>query len=226
MKSRRTFAAISTTRAFRSSAAQHAASGYDLAVTIREIFEGLGNNQEVPAAARLVARAAVWEANADLLLNLARDDVRRFKRPRSLLHFLEYADDAIDEMEEAASLVDLARQLPLQGPALQGLRCLADLVLASAQEMVKCVECAATITRADVRDDIDDFLLCLEQLIDIQHRADAQMRALRLAVITGDFNHRTPFLTHELSQVLESATNAHMHAGHALRGYLMEEVLV
>ena len=158
-------------------------------------------------------------------MNLARDDVQRFERPQSLLRFFEHADDAVDEMEEAASLVDLARVLPLEEPALEGLRGLADLALASAQELVKCVECAATITRADVRDDIDDFLQCLEQLVDIEHRADAQTRALRHAVITGNLDHRGLYLTHELSQALESATDAHVHAGYALRGYLMEEVL-
>ena len=205
-------------------AARHAAIGYDLAVSIREVFEA-GGNELGSTTPALAERAAAWEANADRLLNLARDDVHRFERPQSLLRFLEYADDAVDEMEEAASLLDLVRLLPLESPTIEALRSLSDLVLASAQELVKCVECAATITRADVRDDIDDFLQCLEQLVDIEHRADAQTRALQRAAITRDLDHRGLYLAHQLSGALESATDAHMHAGHALRGYLMNEVL-
>ena len=202
-------------------AGRHAATGYDLAVTIREAFEAVPGN----AVETVAKRAALWEANADRLLNLARDDVRRFERPRSLLRFLEHADDAVDEMEEAASLLDLVRLLPLQGQTLEALRGLADLVLASAQEFAKCVECAATVTRGDVRDDIDDFLQCLEQLVDIEHRADAHTRALQHAAIVADLDHRGLYLAHQLSRALETATDAHMHAGHALRGYLMDEVL-
>jgi uncharacterized protein Yka (UPF0111/DUF47 family) len=202
-------------------AARHAAIGYDLAVTIRETLQATPDGGVEPMA----KRAALWEANADRLLNLARDDVRRFERPQSLLQFIEYADDAVDEMEEAAALLDLAQVLPFQAPTLQGLRSISELVLASAQELVKCVECAATITRGDVRDDIDDFLQCLEELIDIEHRADAQTRALQHAAITGNLDHRGLYLAHRLSGTLESTTDAHMHAAHALRGYLMDEVL-
>jgi uncharacterized protein Yka (UPF0111/DUF47 family) len=202
-------------------AGRHAACGYDLAVSIREAFEALPGN----AVEQVAKRAAQWEADADRLLNLARDDVRRFERPPSLQRFLEHADDAVDQMEEAASLLGLARALPLQGATLEELRGLADLVLASAQEFAKCVECAATVTRGDVQDDIDDFLQCLEQLVDIEHRADAHTRALQHAAIATALDHRGLYLSHQLSRALESATDAHMHAGHALRGYLMEEVL-
>ena len=206
-------------------AARHAANGYDLAATIREAFEGTPGGQQAGIAVSLAERAAVWEASADRLLNLARDDIRRFERPQSLLHFLEYADDAVDEMEEAASLVDLARLLPMEGPALEGLRSLSDLVLASAQEMVKCIECAATITRADVRDDIDDSPAMPRTAR--RHRAQSRCTDARPAACGhhGNLDHRGLFLTHGLSRALESATDAHMHAGHALRGYLMEEVL-
>jgi len=49
-----------------------------------------------------------------------------------------------------------------------------------------------------VRDDIDDFLQSLEQLVDIEHRADAQTRA----AITRDLDHRGLYLAHQLSGAL------------------------
>ncbi|MFA5952045.1 MAG: DUF47 family protein [Hyphomicrobium sp.] len=206
-------------------AARHAACGYDIAVTIREAFERIGGNGHEAWTAKFSARAIAWEARADQLLNEARDDIKRFGRPASLLDFLEYADDAVDEIEEAASLVDLLGLVSVESAALRELRRLADVTLGSAQEFVKCVECAATITRTDVRDDLDDFLHALERLIGLEHEADELIRTLRRHLIAGAEDHRALYLVHQLSFALETATDAYAHAGQALRGYLMEEVI-
>jgi uncharacterized protein Yka (UPF0111/DUF47 family) len=206
-------------------AARHAACGYDLAVTMREALERIGGAGHEEWIARFSARAVVWEANADQLLNEARDDIKRFGRPASLVDFLEYADDAVDELEEAASLLDLVALVSAEGATLRELRRLADLALGSAQEFVKCIECAATITRADIRDDLDDFLQALERLIGLEHRADEQIRLLRRQLLASTQDHRALYLLHQLSRSLETATDAYAHAGQALRGYLMEEVI-
>ena len=105
------------------------------------------------------------------------------------------------------------------------LRRLADMALGSAQELVKSIECAATITRADVRDDLDDFLHALERLIELEHQADEQIRLLRRRLVADVQDPRALYLLHQLSQALETATDAYAHAGQALRGYLMEEVI-
>ena len=206
-------------------AARHAACGYDLAVTICEALERIGSAGSEAWIAKFAARASAWEARADQLLNEARDDIKRFGRPASLLDFLCYADDAVDELEEAASMLDLLTLLPTEAGAMSELRRLANLALGSAQEIVKCIECAATITRADVRDDLDDFLQALERLIGLEHQADEQIRLLRRRLIPGCEDHRALYLLHQLSLALETATDAHAHAGQALRGYLMEEVI-
>jgi uncharacterized protein Yka (UPF0111/DUF47 family) len=206
-------------------AARHAACGYDLAVAVREAFEHMGSDGDKEWIAKFAARAVAWEARADQLLNEARDDVKRFRRPLSLVDFLEYADDAVDEMEEAASLTDLFQLISPQGVPMGELRRLADMALGSAQELVKSIECAATITRADVRDDLDDFLHALERLIELEHQADEQIRLLRRRLVADVQDPRALYLLHQLSQALEAATDAYAHAGQALRGYLMEEVI-
>ncbi len=68
-------------------AASHAACGYDLAVTMREAFERMGRPGDEKWTAKFAARAVTWEARADQLLNEARDDIKRFGRPASLLDF-------------------------------------------------------------------------------------------------------------------------------------------
>ncbi len=128
-------------------------------------------------------------------------------------------------MEEAASLTDLFALVSPEGVPMGALRRLADMALASAQELVRTIECAATITRADVRDDLDDFLQSLERLIGIEHQADEQIRLLRRELVAKVQDARALYLLHQLSQALETATDAYAHAGQALRGYLMEEVI-
>lgn len=206
-------------------AAQHAACGFDLAVTLREHLESAGRGGTGDDLFRAAERAVIWEARADNLLNAARSDIRRFSRPVSLTDFFHSADDAVDELEEAVSLLELFTLAPVADEALAELRSLADTALASAQELVKCVECAATITRSDLRDDLDDFLLSLDRLIELEHRADAEMRSTRRALIGAVDNPRSIYLVDRIAQSLESATDSYAHSGQALRTYLMDEVL-
>jgi uncharacterized protein Yka (UPF0111/DUF47 family) len=201
------------------------ALGYDLALLVREALERVGTTQAQAWIAKSAARAVIWEAKADHLLNDAREDIKRFERPRSLLRFFEHSDDAADELEEAAALIDLFLLIAPPAALLDRLKELADLPLKSAQELVKCIECAATVTRSDVRDDLDEFLAALETLISIEHAADALLRDMRRWLILETLDQRQTMLARELSQALETATDAQAHAGQMLRTYLMDEVI-
>ena len=206
-------------------AARHAACGYDIAVTVREAFERIGTAGQTAWTEKFAARAVAWEARADQLLNEARDDIKRFNRPASLSSFMNYADDAVDELEEAASLFGLLALVQTEQVPFEELRRLSDIALELSQEFIKCIECAATVTRVDVRDDLDDFLQALERLVALEHGGDDQIRRLRRALVVGIADHRAIYLLHQLSQALESATDAYTHAGQALRRYLMEDVI-
>ncbi|MGB8275876.1 MAG: hypothetical protein WCF16_11500 [Alphaproteobacteria bacterium] len=206
-------------------AAAHVALGFDIAFLLREALERMGSAQGRAWISTFASRAALWEAKADQLLNDAREDIKRFQRPRSLLQFFERSDDAIDELEEAAALVDLSLLIAPSAAVVAKLKELADLPLRSAQELVKCVECAASVMRSDVRDDLDEFLAALEKLIAIEHAADELLRAMRRWLIVDNMDQRQIMLLRELSQALETATDAHTHAGQMLRTYLMDEVI-
>lgn len=206
-------------------AAAHAACGYDLAFALREALGRVGSDAQRASISRFAARAVEWESTADRFLNEAREDIRRFERPQSLLDFFEFADDAVDELEETAALVDLCGLVVLPDPALARRQELADLALDGAQGLVKCVECAAPVTRADVRDDLDDFLNALEELVAIEHRADAQLRDLKRWLILENRDQHHVMLVRDLAQSLEKTTDAYAHAGQMLRTYLMNTVI-
>ncbi len=206
-------------------ASAHVALGYDLAFLVREALERVGTAQAQTWISRSAARAVLWEAKADHLLNGAREDIKRFQRQRSLLQFFERSDDASDELEEAAALIELFLLIAPPAALVDKLKELADLPLKSAQELVKCIECAATVTRSDVRDDLDEFLAALETLVSIEHAADTLLREMRRWLILENIDQRQTMLVRELSQALETATDAQAHAGQALRTYLMDEVI-
>jgi uncharacterized protein Yka (UPF0111/DUF47 family) len=206
-------------------AAEHVACGYDLAIALYEGLERIADSEQQAWISKFAHRASRLEKQADQLLNEAREDIKRFKRPRLLLEFFEFADDAVDELEEAAALLDLCALLPPPPTILANVRELAALSVRSAQELVKSVECAASVERADVRDDLDEFLMALEQLIAIEHCADEQLRILRRRLIEQHIDQRQTMLVRELSQALETATDASLHAGQMLRQYLMDEVI-
>ncbi|MEI9899823.1 MAG: hypothetical protein WDN31_06335 [Hyphomicrobium sp.] len=173
----------------------------------------------------LAKRAVEWEHRADQLLNDARDDIKRHQRPPELLRFFERADDAVDELEEAASLIELLPAVAGPGSPIEELHGLADTVLACAQEFIKSIECAAAISRSDVCDDFDDFLSAFGSLMDLEHRADELLRAIRIALARNVESARTIYLIDLVSGSLESASDAYLHATQALRAYLMEEVI-
>ncbi|MDX2202660.1 MAG: hypothetical protein NW223_07915 [Hyphomicrobiaceae bacterium] len=209
---------------FFSIAARHAAIAYDLALATVEAIVRRGG--EATGGMRSYAqRAAQWESRADGLLNEARDDIKRFERPQALLAFIERCDDCVDQLEEAAALIELAEVAQIAPDRVGEVRELAELALASTQEIVKSIECAASVSRADIRDDLDEFMGTLERLVLIEHQADDALRAFRRRLIGGNPEQRQLIVLHELSKALEAATDAPMAAAQALRVYLMEEVI-
>lgn len=206
-------------------AAKHAAVGFDLATLLVDTLTKMDGQISRDYLARVAARAATWEANADQILNEARDDIRRFSRPRSLRDFFEFSDDAIDELEEAAAILELTGITSLTAEAQTRLKRLAELPLLSCHDIVRCVACSALITRSDIRDDLDEFLSALERLILTEHQADDALREFRRWLMEAHENPLQILVLRDFAHALESATDALAHAAQELRSYLMEEVI-
>lgn len=206
-------------------AVDHAACLYDTAFALVEALDRAHLADRTTQFEQLAARAAVWEARADHLLNEARAEIKRTNRTSTLLQFFEWVDDAVDESEEAASLLDLYGEVDMPAEAFAKLRPLAECALGGAQELIKCIECVSEVTHADVRDDLDEFLAAFEKLAAFEHRADSEFRTVRRWLIREAMDARAAMLLRDCAQSLESATDAQVHAAQALRTYVIEEVL-
>lgn len=206
-------------------AARHAAIGFDLATLLVETLSRMDGQFSREELAQVAVRASVWEANADRILNEARDDIRRFERPRSLRDFFEYSDDCIDELEEAAAILELAGFTCLSLETKSHLKQLAELPLMSCHDIVRCIACASYITRSDIRDDLDEFLAALERLILTEHHADNALREFRRWLMEAHAEPLQILVLRDFAHSLEAATDALAHAAQELRSYLMEEVI-
>jgi len=178
---------------------------------------------------QLAKRAARFEHEADELVNAAREAVRRRPEYNALFRVVEAADDAADELEEAAFLLELLAESKPQGPALQALESLAELLLRGSQEWIKALSHAphgyTAGGAAALGDNADDFLISVDKLSEIEHRADDAERALTHAAVQRARNFRQLHMYTEMGRCLESASDALKWAGLMTRDYLLGNIL-
>jgi len=125
-------------------------------------------------------RAQRFEHDADQLVGETRAAVRRRPDYAIFLPLLEAADEAADELEDAAFLLDLDT---LQGKPLEALQTLADLLVEASQEWIKAVGHATQIGLAASRAETEDFLTAIDRVAALEHQADATERTLAATAI-------------------------------------------
>ena len=139
---------------------------------------------------------------------------------------MEAADDAADELEEAAFLLELLTESEARGEPLDALRALAELLVEGAQEWIKALSHAAHVDRtrgagAGAREDVDDFLIAIDGLLELEHRADDAQRALIHASVQGARNFRQLHMYSEMGRGLEAAADALKWAALITRDHLL-----
>ncbi len=203
-------------------AADHAGLIVEAAMVVRDLLlHGPQSGAEVERAAR---RAKHWESRADDLVTAARALVKRSGGAEDLRRFLEEADDAVDELEETAFLLTL---LPdAGGPALAATqRELAELVVGACQHWVTALECARHIHRGGAREDLQDFLVAVDQVGRIERDCDLAQRLAKAALLQQAADFRQLHVFNEVAASLEQASDALMRAAFILRDHIMSDVI-
>jgi uncharacterized protein Yka (UPF0111/DUF47 family) len=198
-------------------AADHAGLVFELANLVRDGMQG-----DTDAAARRVKRARRFEHDADQLVVATRGAVRRRPDFGIFLAILEAADDAADELEDAAFLLDLNT---LQGKPLQALQTLADLLAEASQEWIKALGHATQIGRGAVRAETEDFLTAIDRVSALEHRADDAERALTVSAVEHAQDFRQLHLFTAIGTRFEAAADALKHASLMLRDHVLEDVI-
>lgn len=173
--------------------------------------------------ARLAHRASGFEHNADQAVAAAREATLRRPEYGDLFQIVETADDAADELEEVAFLLEMLAETHAAGPALEALVSLASLIVEHAQEWVKALSDAVQVSgRAATPEDSADFLTAIDRILALERDADAAERALIRAAIRGATDFRQLHLFNEIARSLESAADSLKWAGLTARDYILE----
>jgi uncharacterized protein Yka (UPF0111/DUF47 family) len=183
-----------------------------------------GPSQPGDALAQQAARAKQWESRADDIVKELRSTVRRISGTEIFCRIVETADDAADELEDAAFstrlLFDSAPPAELPEPLLV----LADLLVDGTQAFRRTMEAAQFVHRGGERDAVERFLAAADRIVVVEHQTDDRQRAVIAALVKGPVDPRQLYLLTEIAHHLEAAADALLHASLTLRDHILGEV--
>ena len=206
-------------------ATQHAELIFDIASAVRDCLLRLPHESGGELAARTARHARRWESRADKLLNEARQLAHRVHGSEALSRLIEEADDAADNLEEAAFLLTLISSDRRPAPWFEPVQDLAGLLVQGVQEFVKCLKAAEHIHRGSAHEDMKDFLEAIARVSAIEHQTDDANRVVVRTVVREITDTRDLYLFTEIARVLEEAADALNRGVFILRDHILEEVM-
>ncbi len=209
-------------------AGEQAAIIFEIASLVRDGLRALESGNPDGHYEQLTKRARKFEHSADQLVAASREAVRKRPEYATLFSLLETADNAADELEEVAFLMELVAASEPGGEVREALGALADLLVEASQEWIKALSHAAHVDRPGglgAQEDARDFLTAIDALLELEHRADDAERALTFAVVQNAKDFRQLHICSRMAHSLEEASDALKWAGLTARDYLLGNVL-
>jgi uncharacterized protein Yka (UPF0111/DUF47 family) len=193
-------------------AARHAGLVSELARGVQSALSG-----KERAANATVAKSI--ESAADGIVNATRTTARRIAGTSIFSRVVEVADDAADELEDAAFLTGL---LTVDAP--QPLTELSRLLVAGSAAYRRYLDLAPGIHRGAAREHIDRFLAAAEEVVSFEHRTDSTERDVMTALLPTGSGAPQCYLLCGIAHHLESAMDALLHACLMLRDHILGDI--
>jgi uncharacterized protein Yka (UPF0111/DUF47 family) len=207
---------------FLGTATAHACLVFEIATAIRDhLFEP--HNDSV-GLEKLAKRARHWEHDADQLVTEIALSVRHRPELAPFQQLMAAADDAADELEEAAFLLGVLGS-SAKPHAWKLLQPLASILADTSQEWVKALSNAQHVHRHGPRDDVDDFLTSIDRIAVLEHMADDEERAVTVTALSKAADYRELHLISEIRQRLGNASDSLKRASLVLRDQMVGDVL-
>lgn len=205
--------------------ADHAASIFDLADAVSTNIGQLTGARQAEQTSRMAVLAKRWESRADELLNRLREVARRTGDGAQMRKLTEEADDVADSLEEIAWLLTLLPEKPIEENIGQLLQALSMLTLEGVRGYIRCIESAHQLEESNVREDRQDFLEAVDDVITIEHRSDEEERRLLKLLLQKDADHRQTHLLSRLGQTFEEATDSLARCALIMKDYVLDEII-
>lgn len=190
----------------------------DLVVAISRYVDTLGADHAHDGN-QLATRASLIEQKADRIALEARREVARLNARPVVGQLVDRAEEAIDELEQAAFVASLA-PAGLARPLAAALAELCAVAIA-ATEAAACGLAAAAEVPEGRRADSEDALAAVVRLVDAEHAADSWERSITALVFTGGHDVATSLSVLELARAIERSTDRLAGFGHLLRRHIM-----
>ena len=207
---------------FLGTAVAHGGLVFEIATAIRDHL--FGPHGDSVGLEKLAKRARHWEHDADQLVTEIALSVRHRPELAPFQQLISAADDAADELEEAAFLLGLLGS-SARHHAWESLQPLASILAEASQEWVKALVNAQHVHRHGPRDDVDDFLTSIDRLASLEHAADDEERAVTVAALAKAIDYRELYLISEIRQRLGNASDCLKRASLILRDQMVGDVL-
>jgi uncharacterized protein Yka (UPF0111/DUF47 family) len=204
-------------------ATDHASLVVEAAEALRDAIQCATLARGEGFAERAAIRAVRWEHAADDLVNRVRLTAQRISGAGRSVEMLVEADDAIDELEEALSLLSVIGGADDRSP-LDALRELAGITVRSAREHMRAMESARMLTVETADADLQDLLEAVDRVVAAEHDADAARRDTRRTSFSTAGEFRVLQVAGEIADGLERATDALMRSGMILRESVLTRV--
>jgi uncharacterized protein Yka (UPF0111/DUF47 family) len=203
---------------------EHASYCIEVATVVLESLRHIsttGNDGRVTSNAK---RAKTWERDADELVSRVRNLARRNSEVSFFTELINTTDDAIDYLEEASFYTTLVSHNPGSTLIYEELCEMASIALKSGREFLKALIAAQYIHRMNNREDMQEFLKGVDNVILLERSCDEALRKSEKTIFTqcGDFKELQLFL--EIASNIEESTNSWMKAAFVLRDNMLEEV--
>ena len=195
----------------------HAGLIFEIASLVRD-----GLTADQGGAGKRARRAGRYEHDADHMVIEMREAVRRRPDYAVFLSLLKAADDAADEAEDAAFLLNLE---PIEGEPRNALRTLADLVVEATQEWIKALGHAAQIGLAETQAETEDFLAAIDRIATLERQADDAHRTLEAVGVKAARDFRQLHLSATVGGKLEATADALKKASLILRDHVLDDVI-
>ena len=166
--------------------ADHAANIYDLANAVSNTLTRDAGIIPGEQTARMAVLAKRWETRADDQLNRLREVARRTGSGQEIRELTEQADDVADSLEEAAYLITLLPDKPVDTDVTRQLQNLSILLVDGICGYIRCIENARQLEESNIREDRQDFLEAVDDIITIEHQTDAEERRLLKLLLQQD----------------------------------------
>jgi len=93
----------------------------------------------------------------------------------------------------------------------------------AAREHLKALEIARGLVEGESDEDLEDFLLSVDQVVRLEHEADAADRVARAGLVSGSPDFRSLHVADLISCAMENATDKLSHSAYLLRDHILKQ---